>query len=260
MRKALIMLLLLSALATLGADVLSPDEFALQIHQEINAIRARHDLPSLEWLDDLADLALIHSRNMGDHSFFGHEDHEGLRISQRQLKYHPELILAGIGENLYCMERGARVFDPRAIALGWMNSEGHRNNILNENYTHEGIAVFLLENKLYTTQVLAIPVLKRLSPLPPQFSQGRSYPLEFEYLALEPKESFACHLGTPDPNTKVQLDLMTFTHGSAPLELTWNGNRRLTLPLEFKYGAGTYRLQLGWDGYFYDDMLEFRVE
>ena len=28
----------------------------------------------------------------------------------------------------------------------------------------------------------------------------------------------------------------------------------------FKYGKGRYSLQLGWDGYYYQDMLEFRAD
>ena len=260
MKRICFALLLLALLATASGEALSPELFARRVHDEINALRGRNGLPALLWRDDLAGLALRHSRNMGEQDFFSHEDHEGLQVSQRQRKYLPELLVAGIGENLYFIENSRMVFDPKEIARGWMNSPGHKANILSQDFTHQGIAVYLAQDKLYTTQVLAVPVLKRLSPLPPSFAAGRSYPLEFEYLAVEPREGFNCQLGTPDPNTKVQIDLLTYTLGSMPLQPEWLGDSRLILPLEFKYGQGRYTLQLGWDGYYYDNMLEFRVE
>ncbi|HOU72207.1 MAG TPA: CAP domain-containing protein, partial [Candidatus Syntrophosphaera sp.] len=80
-------LLLLLPLAGLGADTLSPGEFARQIHAEINAIRGRNGLPELIWRDDLAGLALRHSQNMGKQDFFNHVDPEGLQVSQRLRKH-----------------------------------------------------------------------------------------------------------------------------------------------------------------------------
>lgn len=253
-------LLLLLPLAGLGADTLSPGEFARQIHAEINAIRGRNGLPELIWRDDLAGLALRHSQNMGKQDFFNHVDPEGLQVSQRLRKHLPELLVAGVGENLYFIENSRLVFDPREIALGWLNSTGHKANILSQDFTHEGIAVHLEGNRLYTTQVLALPILKRISALPPAFSAGRSYALEFEYVSVEPREGFNCQLSIPDPNARVQIDLLTYTLGSMPLNIEWKGENRLILPLEFKYGKGRYSLQLGWDGYYYQDMLEFRAD
>lgn len=168
--------------------------------------------------------------------------------------------MGGIGENLFFIENSRKIYDPKEIALGWMNSTGHRENILNKEFTHEGIGVFLLENKLYTSQVLAIPILKRLSALPQTFSPEYRYLVEFEYLAREPSSSFSCQLATPDPNTKVKVDLLTYYLGVMPLELEWKDTSRLILPLEFKYGSGIYSLRVGWDGYFYPDMQEFRVK
>ncbi len=260
MKKTCFALLLLTLLTSVTAETLSPEIFARRVHDEINAIRARNELPPLLWLDELAELALRHSRNMGEQDFFSHVDHEGLQVSQRQRKHLPELLVAGIGENLYFIENSRMIFDPKEIARGWMNSPGHKANILNQDYTHEGIAVHLTGNRLYTTQILAVPILKRLTPLPQTFSPGRIYPVEFAYLSPEPRDSFECQLATPDPSTKVQIDLITYRLGSMPLRLEWTSDSRLILPLEFKYGKGGYSLRVGWDGYYYPDMLEFRVE
>ncbi len=260
MKGIWLIILLLALLSSLPAEAMSPEAFAQQVHREINAIRVRNGLHELLWLDDLAGLALLHSTNMGCKGFFDHIDLEGKQISQRQKEHYPELLLAGIGENLFYIENSRKVFDPKDIALGWMNSPGHRDNILKAEFTHEGIGVFLQDNKLYTAQVFAVPILKRLSALPQTFCTDQCYQVEFEYLSPEPRASFECQLAIPDSTTKIKLDVLTYQCGSMPLELVWKDDSRLTIPMQFKYGKGTYILKVGWDGYFYSDMLEFRVE
>jgi len=37
----------------------------------------------------------------------------------------------------------------------WMNSEGHRNNILNPNFTHIGVGYMLKNNTAYWVQLFA---------------------------------------------------------------------------------------------------------
>ncbi len=260
MKKACLSILLLMLLGALAAEGLSPADFSRRVQDEVNAIRARRELPPLIWLDELAGLASLHSGNMASKDFFDHKDPEGLQVSQRQKIHFPNLLLAGIGENLFFIENSRKIFDPKEIALGWMNSPGHRENILSTEFTHAGTGVCLQDDKLYTTIVFGIPVARLVSQLPPQMRVGESYLIDLEYLAREPRDGFNCLLTTPDPNTKVKIDLITYSMGSMPLELVWKDGVRLSLKLEFKYGAGTYTLQTGWGEYFYPDMMEFRAE
>lgn len=42
---------------------------------------------------------------------------------------------------------------PEAVMTGWMNSSGHKANILNSNYTHIGVGVYEYNNRLYWVQI-----------------------------------------------------------------------------------------------------------
>ena len=41
----------------------------------------------------------------------------------------------------------------QAVMTGWMNSEGHRNNILSDKYTHIGVGCYENDNRLYWVQL-----------------------------------------------------------------------------------------------------------
>lgn len=260
MRQILLVVLILSFVATLAAETMSSLEFELRILDLVNQRRTENGLKPLAHDPGLSKLARSHSRNMGMGGFFDHVDKEGLQVLKRQQKYYPELIHAGIGENLYLFESGGRKFDPEAIVRGWMKSEGHRSNILHGEYTHSGVGVFLMGEKLYTTQVFAISVLKLVSELPEKFQKGKSYTLDFEYLADEEPQELQCLLATPDPKQLVKVTPFVYYEGTAPVEPVWKDDSHLSLPLAFNYGKGTYSLRLGWDDEFYEDMMVFRVK
>ncbi len=259
MRKGLLIFVLLLVLASMAADVIDPRTFALRVHDEVNASRIRNGLPALIWLEDLADLALLHSRNMGQNGFFSHQDPAGMRVSARQQKYRPDLILSEIGENLYRSKSSTRVFDPKKIALGWMNSSGHRENILKPGYTHSGVGIYVKDDSLYATQVFATPIMKLRMQLPPFFEENALYLLEFEYLSKEPRKSMIGYLATPDPTSKVVQPDGSYYLGAIPLTFDWQKDKIFLLPLDFKYGTGSYILKIGWDDYVYPDLMEFKV-
>jgi uncharacterized protein YkwD len=43
------------------------------------------------------------------------------------------------------------------IVQGWMNSSGHRRNILSTSFTHQGIGVHIEGGRVYSTQKFAAP-------------------------------------------------------------------------------------------------------
>ncbi|MBW6514458.1 MAG: CAP domain-containing protein [Candidatus Syntrophosphaera sp.] len=250
----------MALLGNLGAESVGVEEFERRIFESVNAARAESGIRPLASDPGLVDLARTHSRNMAWQGFFSHRDKQGLQVSQRLEKYHPELLHAGIGENLYYLERSDRKYDPAQIVNGWMNSAEHRANLLQPEYTHTGIGIFLMGNKLYTTQVYAIPILRLLSPLPGKLSRGKSYVLEFEYLSPISGEDLQFLLATPDPKARIRVNDFVYHEGMIPLNVIWRDKTRLSLVLAFPGGKGTYSLQVGWDGYFYTDMLKFRVK
>jgi len=124
--------------AVLVEDLLLPDDPGVmewKVFEKVNAVRVAHTLQPLARLPELDDLARAHSLDMMQRSYFSHITPEG-RTSANRLED------AGIGykriaENL-TSNRGAE--DPAGHAVdGWMDSPGHRANILDGRFTHTGL-------------------------------------------------------------------------------------------------------------------------
>lgn len=64
-----------------------------------------------------------------------------------------------IGENIYTMSGyAANDVNGTSITNGWMNSPGHRANILNSSFTDIGIGVTFRNGKAYATQIFYTPM------------------------------------------------------------------------------------------------------
>ena len=61
-----------------------------------------------------------------------------------------EISYSAAGENIAYGQESAE-----AVMSAWMNSEGHRNNILSEIYTHIGVGCYESGNNLYWVQLFA---------------------------------------------------------------------------------------------------------
>lgn len=257
MRIALLTLWL-SAISTL-AFALEPQDFERQIFEQTNRFRAEQGLPALAYNDDLALVARAHSENMGQQDFFEHEDPEGRLAQDRLREQVPQLIQAGVGENLYMSQRSDRNWDAGHIVGEWGESPDHRKNMLDSDFTHIGVGIFQIGGKLYATQVFARPILKLKTELPKRLILNNSYKLECEYLAPDPGDDFACMLATPDPHARVMVSVFTFYEGLIPVKTIWNGPDQVSLILNFNQGAGTYSLQAGWGEYYFSDLFSFEV-
>ena len=127
---------------------------ARDVLDAVNAERVARGLGALEPDRALDRLAEGHSREMARHDFFDHEDRAGRRVSGRaegaKIRYRR------IGENLFLVQGDP---DPaRRAAAGWMESEGHRANILTPGYRRTGVGVAVDdEGKVYITQVFLEP-------------------------------------------------------------------------------------------------------
>jgi hypothetical protein len=254
---AVLVFLLVTTLS--GAENISALEFEQRIFDLTNKERIARGLSALSYEISLATLAQYHSRNMAWEGFFDHVDKAGLDVEGRQKKLIPELLHGGIGENLFYLERGDRKFDPAQIVNGWMESPGHRQNILEPSFTHMGIGVFLMGNKLYSTQVLAIPLLKLSSAPLDKYSRKNTYQLSFEYLSAKPRQDLQCLLATPDPTTRIKAGEQVYYEGVFPLEIAWKDERHFELQVEFNFGKGDYSLHVGWGEYYYPGLLTFTV-
>ncbi|MCC7493506.1 MAG: CAP domain-containing protein [Fimbriimonadaceae bacterium] len=129
-----------------------------------NTERRKAELPELAVLPELVKAARQHSQEMLREDYFSHTSpHEQwATVSQR-------VVCAGqwegqAGENIVYakMSGGTLANDDLAQrfmygAHGWMNSPGHKANILSGDYSHIGLGVAAAGGRYYATQVFARP-------------------------------------------------------------------------------------------------------
>jgi uncharacterized protein YkwD len=119
---------------------------ALQILDITNEIRKRHQLNELEWDEETSIVAFHHSEDMKLNEYFSHTSPAYGELKDRLKKQGVFYQLAG--ENI-----AAKYVDAIAVVEGWLNSEGHRVNLLHEDFTHLGVGVY----ELYYTQNFITP-------------------------------------------------------------------------------------------------------
>ena len=124
--------------------------------------RARRSLPPYRFNQELASLARLHSRNMVQYHFFSHTDHEGLDPGARKQRSFPGLF-GSIGENIAYNAGATEEEAAWNLMRSWMDSPGHRANILRDSFTHVGVGVVERGEQVYATQAFSELVVEFLS-------------------------------------------------------------------------------------------------
>jgi serralysin len=131
--------------------------FAEQVVTLTNQQRIANGCDEVTMDERLRLAAQGHSQDMALNDYFSHTGLDGSspgdRINAKGYWY------SWAGENI------AAGYDrPESVVSGWMNSQGHRDNILNCNFVHIGVGYYYLKNDTgnenwnhYWTQVFASP-------------------------------------------------------------------------------------------------------
>ncbi|MEI5906998.1 CAP-associated domain-containing protein [Bacillus spongiae] len=120
--------------------------FEYQLFDVTNAARVQHDLQPLVWDHTVKETARKHSLDMAVENYFDHTNLQGQSPFDRMEEDRIQFLVAG--ENL-AYGHVSSLFAHE----GLMNSLGHRENILQEDYTFLGIGVaFNDESQPYFTQ------------------------------------------------------------------------------------------------------------
>ena len=128
-------------------------EMEEQIVQRINEIRQQQGLESLRINSKLAEVARNYSRKMAEENFFSHDSPEGDRVGERVQNVGIFYLL--VGENLF---KSTNIPQPVSNAVqGWMDSPGHRENILRSEYRETGVGVWQQGSSYYITQLFLQP-------------------------------------------------------------------------------------------------------
>lgn len=159
----------------IGKPEIDITQLEYRVHELINEQRTNHGLSKLDFDSTLTKVARDHSADMAANDYFEHINLRGMdptaRASAKGYSCHKDYgsyYIEGIAENIFqnnlydlttyvngipfhswnTMEEIAS-----SIVNGWMNSPGHRQNILTQTYDVEGIGVAIASNdKVYITE------------------------------------------------------------------------------------------------------------
>lgn len=114
---------------TLDTAITSYEQEVIRL---VNEIRVQNGLKALTYDWELSRVARYKSQDMKDNQYFAHNS--PIYGTPFQMIKNFGISYRSAGENI---AKGYST--PQAVVNGWMNSSGHRANILNANYTHIGV-------------------------------------------------------------------------------------------------------------------------
>jgi uncharacterized protein YkwD len=124
------------------------------VYEQINQRRQEAGLNPLRPNGPLAEVARQYSQRMAEEDFFGHVsptgDSPAQRVSGANIPYWI------VGENLFTSTNAPA---PAPLSVqSWMDSPGHRANILRSSFTETGVGVWQRGNTFYFTQLFMRPL------------------------------------------------------------------------------------------------------
>jgi uncharacterized protein YkwD len=118
------------------------DSYSEQLLDLVNAERCALDLVPLVFNDQLNTAATVHSLDMIVNAFFSHMSSDGSSPMDRALAAgYPGTY---VGENI-----AMGYSSPQDVFNGWMNSDGHRTNILRPEYREMGLSYSMTHSTQY---------------------------------------------------------------------------------------------------------------
>jgi uncharacterized protein YkwD len=119
-----------------------------QVLQLANEARASSGLGPLTCDPLMTTVARAHSQDMCDQGYFSHTSRDGRSPFDRMRE--AGVRFGAAGENIAQGQRS-----PSEVHTAWMNSPGHRMNILGGAYRRLGVGLSECGGRMYWTQVFA---------------------------------------------------------------------------------------------------------
>jgi len=127
------------------------DSYAAKVLELTNQERASAGCKALTMNATLSKAAQGHSEDMAENDYFDHTGQDGRSPFDRMADAGYEFSAAA--ENIAMGQQ-----TPAAVMDAWMNSEGHRENILNCTYTEMGLGYAVGGGSPYWTQTFGKPL------------------------------------------------------------------------------------------------------
>ncbi|MFC6728281.1 CAP domain-containing protein [Natronoarchaeum mannanilyticum] len=127
------------------------------VHEEVNERRTERGLEPLEWNPTVASVSRAHSKDMADREYFSHTNPDGQGPFDRYREvasgcraYGENIALSWVGRPVETDSGAVETYESDeelAVALvgQWMNSTGHRENMLRERWESGGVGVYITE-------------------------------------------------------------------------------------------------------------------
>ena len=210
-------------------------QFVDEVLRLTNEFRAQNGVGALTANDELDKTAQKYSQTMATDDFFSHTGKDNSTPWERAEEegYKAQTM----GENIAAGQRS-----PEQVVQGWINSPGHRKNLLNPSFTELGVGYYFLENdtgsvnyNTYWTQLfgsgdLLLDVSSPTKPEPPKPEPPKPEP---------PKEQIPQQ---PVPDSLTPIAELTFDAGNGQDTSTAGSNNSAQLssgiqPVEGKKGG-----------------------
>ena len=113
-------------------EQIAPSSQAEQVLQLVNNERSKAGLKPLQMSEELRSIATLKARDMAEKNYFDHNS--PTYGSPFQMLQNYGVHYSSAGENIAAGQR-----TPEEVMNSWLNSSGHRANILNKNFDTIGI-------------------------------------------------------------------------------------------------------------------------
>lgn len=150
-RMSILLCLFSAALCCWGQSQRTWSDAEKQIFEQLNHARVANKLPELEWSDQAARAARLHTEALLKHESLSHQFAGEAPLLERIGATGVRFTVAA--------ENVARTDHMEDVHLALINSPGHRANMLSTRYNAVGIAVIEDRGKIYVTQdfIFSIP-------------------------------------------------------------------------------------------------------
>ncbi len=124
-------------------------DFEKEVLRLVNKIRKKNHLNILIWQEDLARAARYHAQDMAKDDYMEHEtydrnDNQLVEICETFYRIEKFIRMNNLGENISAGKSTAQ-----ETVDGWMESKGHRKNILNPRFKYIGIGYYFMKGTHY---------------------------------------------------------------------------------------------------------------
>ena len=132
--------------ATTGSGSVDNQSFEAQVAELVNEQRAANGLAPLTLSTELSNVARTKSQDMHDNNYFSHTS--PTYGSPFDMLKSFGISYRAAGENI-----AMGYATPEAVVTAWMNSAGHRANILNASYTQIGVG-YVADGNYWTQEFI----------------------------------------------------------------------------------------------------------